>query len=556
MAICTSCGAGSADGAQRCAACDRPFGAPAVSAISEVTEVGGSGAYAGLAADPGFTAAPPPGGPPPLGHWGRGVPYDPRAGRPELLRRLVSADWLPALRAVAPPTAVLLLVPLLIALPGHWIRGGFPFGNRFGAALGLTMAGFGAPLTLAGRSGGATYISDLRLLPMTVTVLWAAALWLGLRPARRFWRARGGGVLTARTALLESARVAALAGLAALLLGLAAGTRTGAPPQRYLDDLIGDDARGVGLALTADQTMTVGWLQSTAWTVLAAGLIALLVYGADALNRAAATTPVLRGWPAAARIAGRTAALSTALASAAATVVVLAWDGLPSDPVWLLLIPNGGLALLGFGSGATLHAVATAGYEGMGEFEPFRISLFDLHGATGNWRWALLLALVPVCLLGWTAHRHRLGLLDRIRLAVVYAVLVSVPMLLAGLTTGFRVESARPAAGGPSLSPEGLAMRVGSESTLALVVLTVLVANLLWAAFGALALPPLLTAARGRPAGPADQPQQPWEPQAAQPGAQPGAPQEVADAPLLVVVPAQPDRPPVVPPSYAPEVLD
>lgn len=228
-----------------------------MSVISEVVEVGGSGAYAGLAAAPEFNAGPAPTGPPPLGSWGRGVPYDPSAGRPELLRRLLSPDWVPALRALVPPTAVLLLVPLLLAVPEDVIGGGYPFSNRFGAALALAVAAFGAPLHSASRgSSVVSYETDMRLLPLTVLVLWLAALWLGLRPALRSWRARSGGELTARRALLETARVAGLAGLVALLLGAAAGTTTGERSSRYLDDLGADDSGRFGLSLGARRRWT------------------------------------------------------------------------------------------------------------------------------------------------------------------------------------------------------------------------------------------------------------------------------------------------------------
>ncbi|MEV4611821.1 hypothetical protein AB0K43_04355 [Kitasatospora sp. NPDC049258] len=535
MAICTSCGANSAGGARRCAACDRPFGAPAA-VISEVVEVGGSGAYAGLGAAPEFTAPPAPAGRPPLGRWGRGVPYDPSAGRSALWGALFGRDWLPALRALAPATAVLVLLPLLLAMPADGIGGGFPFDDRFGAALALTTAAFGGPLhAVSDGLARYTFETDLRLLPMTVLALWLVALGLGLGPAVRRGRARAGGGATARQALTAAARVAALAGLVALLLGLLAGTTTGEAPPAHPGALGGEahaDVGRYGLALDSREAFGVDLGRSVAGTVLLAFLLAFLVHGADAIGAAARRRPALTGWLLAARVGGRVLAGSVGVSSLVAAVLVAVGHTGPFEPVWLLLVPNAGLVLLGFGSGAAVAGLTASTGE---RTEQFRASLFDLQGQSGQWRWALLLAVASACLLGWSAYRRRLGVADRLRLAVVHAVLLTVPMVVAGMSADLVVRRSRGASVG-AVFEQGLDLGGSTHTTFGLVPAGVVVANLLWAALGALALPPLLRAVRGEPVGPS-----------------PVGPLPVGPSPVPVPVPARPVVPPAVaPPAVAP----
>lgn len=177
----------------------------------------------------------------------------------------------------------------------------------------------------------------------------------------------------------------------------------------------------------------------------------------------------------------------------------------------------------------------------------FKASLFDLQEYSGHWRWAVLLAVGSACLLGWSAYRRRLDTVDRIRLAVVHTVVVGVPMLVAGLGTDFRMRPVDSLLSGSRLPADRVDLRSDTHTTLGLALLSVLVANLLWTALGALALPPLLSAIRRRPAGPDAPAPPPFPP-----------PPPVAPAASVVVEAptAPPAAPPAVPAQYVPEVLD
>ncbi|MER8184024.1 hypothetical protein [Kitasatospora sp. NPDC094015] len=543
MAICTACGASSAGGARRCAACGRPWDDSAA-AISEVVEVGGSGAYAGLGAAPGFVAPPATAARPPLGRWGRGVPYDPSAGRSALWGLLLTRDWLPALRALAPATAVLVLLPLLFAAPEDWVGGGFPFGDRYGAVLALTLAAFGGPLHSTSDGQAAyTFATDLRLLPMTVLVLWLIALrlGLGLRPARRGRGARdprAGDPPALRPALVAAARVAVLAGAATALLGLLAGTTTGDAPALRPDDF-GNGAPGgaspYGLTIGARETFGVSLGRSVAGTVLLAFLLAFAVLGAGAIRDLVRRRRALRGWALAVRVAARALAVPVGVASLAAAVLVPALDTGPVEPLWLLVVPNAGLVLLGFGSGAAVEGLTSFGGE---RSEGLRASLFDLQGHGGGWRWAVLLALVSAGALGWSAYRRGLGAADRTRLAVVHAALLTAATAVAGLSTDVAVR--RSGRGSGVLAGQGIDLGGTTHTAVGPALAGVVVANLLWAALGALALPPLLGAVR--PVGPVG----PVLPVSPAPPVLPAPP----------VPPARPSAPPLVPaPAPAPESL-
>ncbi len=162
----------------------------------------------------------------------------------------------------------------------------------------------------------------------------------------------------------------------------------------------------------------------------------------------------------------------------------------------LAFLPNLGLLLLGFGSGSTfvIDSARDRGASDQGGTDLAAMDLsnhqvysfFGLKDVTGDWRWAGLLALAAVLVLGWTAFRRRLDAADRIRLALVYGVSLTLLTLLAGGT----LTSTTP--GVPGFDSPALSGGSSSHTSVGLTLATVLAANLLWAAAGALGLPVLL----------------------------------------------------------------
>ncbi|MFB7472109.1 hypothetical protein [Kitasatospora sp. NPDC056184] len=442
--------------------------------------------------------AAPPGPPAPGGPWGAGRPYDPAAGRPAALALLTGADWRPALRAVVAPTAVLLLAALVVAIP----VGFFPYtglldppsyGKRFGTALAIVLGALGAPFRLHVDTGGRPDLAGgtevlVRAVPLTVTVLWLLALWLGLRLGARRAQERTGEQQTRRQAAGEAVRTAAVAVAVTVLLGLAggAGWHEGGP---FGPD--GPDVRGPGG--TAYES-SAGWIEAAGWTALLAGLLAFAVYGTDALRWAAWRNRAVRGWAVAGLAAGRALAVSVGLASAVGLVVAVVLGGDEVDgggPTGsaAAFLPNIGLMLLGLGSGATFRTRSEVpGAEDSDWYRDPRdvdeYSFFDLHGANGDWRWTGLLALAAAAVLGWTAYRRRLDAADRLRLAAVYAVGLSLLMPVSGMLSSSKA----------TVRVLGRSQDTGFEAALSLVPWTLLAANAVWAAVGALALPPLLAA--------------------------------------------------------------
>ncbi|MFI6845425.1 hypothetical protein ACIBJD_12315 [Kitasatospora sp. NPDC050467] len=433
-----------------------------------------------------------------MGSWGTGRPYDAAAAQPAALRWLTGEDWRPAVKAVIAPTAVLLLAALIAAIPGDYNVGYLydspDFGDRFGTALAMALAALGAPFKLGlsgrlfrGESGPSLLV---RTVPMTVTALWLFALWLGLRAGVRLRQARTGAQQTRAQAAGEAVRTALVVAAATLLVGLVGGA-------------VWSPSNGRGASFSdyygaVEYRSDPGWLEAVGWSALLAGLLAFTVYGTDALRWAAWRNRAVRGWAVAGLAAGRAAAVSVGLGALAGFVLVAVQDEGWATGVSVAFLPNLGLSLLGLGSGATLRAgdgsSRYGGYDGdgpgYGSSGPRdEFSLFDLHGETADWRWTLLLALAATAYLGWTAHRRRLDAADRIRLAVVYATGLTLLMAVAG----FVATSGSGSSGG----------RTGAdrEFSVGLLFGSQLAANVIWAAVGALAVPPLLAAVRGGSAG-------------------------------------------------------
>ncbi|WP_328956473.1 hypothetical protein [Kitasatospora purpeofusca] len=442
---------------------------------------------------------PPPEPPSVAGSWGAGRPYDPAGSRPAALAWLTGADWRPALRAVVAPTAVLLLAALIAAVPeSAYYSGAFDapsFGKRLGSSLAMALGALGAPYRLGFETTEGGSSSVFRALPMTVTALWLFALWLGLRVGARRRQQRTGEQQTRRQAAGEAVRTAVATAAVTLLLGLVGGADWHPGGARFGLD---SDASARFLGRTT-YSSSAGWWEAVAWTALLAGLLAFAVHGTDALRWAAWRNRAVRGWAVAGLAAGRALAVSVALASAAGFVVVAVRVDGDLTGAAVAFLPNLGLLLLGVGSGATFRVSSSIAPGGAPDWQPdpravHEYSFFDPHAAGSDWRWSALLALVSAAVLGWTAYRRRLDPADRLRLAAVYAVGLSLLMLVPGALVS--TESV--------LGPLGRSRESGLEDSLALVPWTLLVANAVWAAVGALAVPPLLAARDRRPALPAD----------------------------------------------------
>ncbi|GJF29569.1 hypothetical protein KNE206_22690 [Kitasatospora sp. NE20-6] len=466
MAICTGCGAASAGWARSCANCGRSFdradqpGEPVSAGLIGVVEAeAGSGAASAA------------------GRWGRGVPYEPRGGGPAAFGRAL-APWAPAARALLAPTALLLAAAALLAQSESV---GFPagdYGSRFRVCLARVLAAFGAATETrsAGDSDGMLMLNSqvTSAAVLLLTALWTALLWLGLRAAGR----RRSTPADARAAVEEAGRTGVLAGVVVLLLALAGRVRLPVFPDF--------PRRGSYL-------VEPGLWPTVPVVVLLAGATALAVHGR------VADLPRVAPWWAAARAAAGAAGTSVVFAGAAVVVLAVAQgDGVA---MWVVvpLAVNGGLFLLAFGSGAQMRVERWGAGEERGA-EGFSL----LHPGAVPWAWWTVLAAVAAALVlaGWV-HRLRLGRGARLRAAVLHALLLSALMAVAGGSErhsyGFE----------PTLQGQAWSLGVAG----------VLVANAVWSAVGALALPVVF--ARVRPARvligapPADGPEPSAEPEAA-----------------------------------------
>ncbi|MET9180987.1 hypothetical protein ABZX88_22590 [Kitasatospora aureofaciens] len=506
MANCASCGATSVEGAPACGSCGRPTAPPPPTAVAlpavpqpAVPPPAGPPGY--YPPPPGRSAGyPPVGGPPAVGSWGAGQPYHPKRAQSPLLRQLTGTNWRPALRAAVGPTVVLLLAALVAAIPSDYsLDRAFPtpeFGDRFLSTLATALNALGAPFRLGfqnpiTRSRSENLDITFWVVPMTVTVLWCLALWLGLRAELRRRKADG-SQLTRGQAAGEALRTAVVLGLVTAALGLIAGTdwNPGNTDGGYY---------GEGPGLKPSFSTDSGWIWAVGWTLLVGGLLAFTVYGTDALRWAAWRNPSVRGWAVAALTAGQSLALTVGLASLTAFVLVAAnsdqgWE----TPLSLAFLPNLGLLLLGLGSGATVRSDTTRGaVPGWSDYRDSHreFSFFDLHGETADWRWTGLLALAAAGLLGWTAYRRRLDTADRLRLAAVYAVLLTALTAASGGLFSTSMSLRAPTSGswgGVDNSPST------QDTSVGLAFLSVLVACVVWALVGALLVPALLAALGGR----------------------------------------------------------
>ncbi|MGW2399200.1 hypothetical protein ACWCYY_21835 [Kitasatospora sp. NPDC001664] len=459
MAICTTCGAASAVGAAHCAACGAAFTAvrpgPEPAAGPAIGEVEFEGGHAGGPED----------GPRP---WGGGRVVAPRRWS-RVLDLVADPDWLPALKVVAAPTALLLLAGLLLAFGLDdlgWVGpGGADFASRYGVGLAAALTAFGGPLSSASSNRTELYGTEtaltLQVLPMTVTLLWALLFGFGLR------RWAGPAVRHAVRAVLLAVLTG---GLLALLSGVDQIRTTSEGTRDYTEHVV----------LTAGQA---GPLLGTA--VLAALVAAWTVRGAPALRERA---PL---WWASVVAAARGAGLTVGLSALAALVVLAVVAPWKATLAGLLALPNLGLTLLGFGAGAGLHLESSGRDEGGAaqNWTDRTVSLVDLEGWPESWRLAVLLVPAVLALLTWSVRRLERPV--RLRAAALLWPLFTALTAVAG--AGYAMDVRMPSYG------QGAEVHtLANESAAGMGLLPLLTVHLLLVALGVLAVPELLDRLGGR----------------------------------------------------------
>ncbi|MFJ8044762.1 hypothetical protein ACIRBX_30085 [Kitasatospora sp. NPDC096147] len=477
MAICTTCGAASAEGAAHCAACGAAFAAvPAPAgagpAIGEPELVGGG--------HPDGPDGPDGDGSEGDGaeRWGGGREVAPRRWS-GLLDLLTGPGWWRVLGLVAATTGLLLLVGLLFGIGLDGVGGaddgfgGPGLAGRFGVGLAVVLAAFGGPLTSRSdysmaAMGGDAYHNEtsltVQLVPMTVTLLWLLLFGHGLR--------RWAGV-----SIRQAVRAVLLAVLAGGLLALLAGSEQtlaeGAGAEDFTDG-------------SGHSELTVGLLGPLLGTAVLAGLAALWVCRGSAALRERAPA-----WSAAVAGAGRGAGLVVGLSALVAVVVLAVTVPLKVALAGLMVLPNLGLALLGFGGGVGVHLGSTGRGPGQDEqeWESRTFSLFDRGELTGQWGLAPLLLVAAAVLLALSVRR-----LDRpARLRAAGLLWIGLTLLTA--VAGGRYEMAfRMSGAGTRDEPRAMV----TEFAIGMGVFPLLALHLALAVVAVLVLPELLDRFGGR----------------------------------------------------------
>ncbi|WP_307714065.1 hypothetical protein [Streptomyces sp. V4I23] len=356
-------------------------------------------------------------------------------------RRALRGDWAASVQAALWPTGLLLLLATALAIPSYGQQDEVVVGwsDRLRIALALLMQGFGGGFELkaadgagfgtgdssgGGRFGwgdssggygdgsGGSGFSDsgmeavtqgtasLSLVPLTVTVLWIAALWTGAR----MLRARGAG--------LEAAvRVSLVVTAAVLVLGLfaqpgIAGIEVSSSP---LLAALG--------ALVLSAVVTAGVLQR------------------DDLAAWLAQRPAVRSAVRAFGTAVRALAVAVALCSLTGFAVYAANDDVDGTALLMALplLPNIGLTVLGLGWGVpvTYEVQGDAVFFGWGsEHGSFGLGeISDVWGG-GAVAGAVALGAVSALILGvWAARRSA----DRREQLLAAAFVLGLVLLFTGV---------------------------------------------------------------------------------------------------------------------------
>ncbi|MFD5077403.1 hypothetical protein [Streptomyces sp. NPDC058371] len=387
--------------------------------------------------------------------------YAPVPARPSVVGaffgRTFTGDWAGAAQAALWPVGLLLISAVALAIPsyGQGDEVVVGFGDRMRIALALLLQAFGGGFEVKEASGpgfggsGAGFASDLSgggelsLIPLTVTALWLAALFVGVRMLRTRLALRAPRAAT--DGLEAAVRVVLLVTAAVLVLGLFAQP-------------------------TVAGMVTVS---SSPWlAALGALLLGLAVAGGvlhrDDLAQWLAARPGARTCVRATGTALRALAVVLALCSVVAFVCLAQvddlgelsdLDGSDVSPLLaaLLVLPNLALLALGLSWGAPVEVEAGGNSPFGGGYERRGLGLPELGDAVNSWAVAGALALGLVCALTLGAMAARRSA-DRREQLLAAGIFFGLFLLLAGIG-GFSTQ----VAGGPSDYGSGYGSDYGAD---------------------------------------------------------------------------------------------
>ncbi|MEU8488204.1 hypothetical protein [Streptomyces sp. NPDC048641] len=500
------------------------------------------------------TAPPPPafapGGPSPVGAF---------------FGRAFRGDWAGSAQAALWPVGLLVIAAVALAIPSYGQGSDVVvgFGDRMRIALALLLQSLGGGFEVSASGGSSPFGGSdspfgggggdmgtelsggaaLSLVPLTVTVLWILALWIGVRVLRSRLQARAaapdGPTPVPGTPGLEAAlRVALLVTVCVLVLGLFAQP----------------SIQGVSIS------------SSPVLAALGALLISLAVAAGmlhrDDLAQWLAVRPGVRALVRATGTALRALAVVLVICSLAAFISIAQIDGLGdasdvsdvsglgqadlSPLVFaLLVLPNLGAMALGLGWGApiSLEAGGSSTYGGGYQHQSFGLS--ELGDVTNAWAVVGALALGTVCALtvGVMAARRSADRREQFLSAGIFLGLFLLLGALGGL--GVQATGAASDLGGSGTGSAGVGLGMAE----------VLLFGLLWV-FAAAFLAPYLMQMAGVRTGIVPEPQLPpgafgpatpgvQAPGGQTPGVQtPGVPAPVAAMPEAPAGPPAPIDPP------------
>lgn len=459
-AFCPHCGGSVTDEARHCASCGRPTAAPA--------------------------PAPSPATPPPLPSSPPAVPGTAQApgAASAALTRLLKGDWIGPARIAALPTALLLLLSLVLASTTEDI----PFGSAFPTALAVVLSALGGHPGLNLSERGSTPLASLELsfMPLGVTLLWAVALWFGARLYLRGAAAAGRHFDTAESLLL-GVRGVLSAVLGSLLLAWAAGTSVDLPPSDSSDASAAYLMRFLDLP---DVTLSVtnSPLRAAWWTFVLASVVLLPTLCRTARAVWTARRPVLGHWLRAARGAAIALAVPLALGGLFSVVFLVSEDGFSVLVPALLLAPNLAATLLALGSGASVDFADTLVLTDSSSSSS-SLSLFALHDLSG-WVWlSMLLAVVAAVVLGGGVLREAERPAAALRAMVCFVAGFLLLALMAGVSVELSSEVDDSSFLAAAFGELNLSSADGGTLSLGLGIPTVLLAAAIWAALGAFGVP-------------------------------------------------------------------
>ncbi|MFE9838309.1 zinc ribbon domain-containing protein [Streptomyces sp. NPDC005551] len=474
---CPHCGAPAPDEARFCMTCGRErVPAPAAEAPSAPAPApegpAAPGAAPGPPALPGRPPQPPPApaavtapGAPPPGALPPGPPPPPvhapvpagpspfgaapvSAGPSPFgafLGRTFRGDWAGAAKAALWPVGLLLVAALALAIPSYGqddeVVVGFADRMRIALAVLLQALGGGFELKEAsdsvfGGGDGGGFASEfggggqLSLIPLTVTALWIAACYAGVRMLRTRSAPRAPHGTTA--GLEAAVRVALLITGAVFVTGL------------FAQPTVAGEV----------EISTSPWLAALGALLLGLA-VACGVLHRDGLSRWLAARPGARACLRATGTALRALAVVLVLCSLVVLVLYALGDdrgdtsdldasGVSPFLIVLLLLPNLAVLALGLSWGAPVEVEARGSTPYGGGYEHQAFGLSELGDAANSWAVAGALALGLVCALtlGLSAARRSA---DRREQLLAAGIFFGLFLLLAGIG-GFRFE----VAGGPS----------------------------------------------------------------------------------------------------------